>query len=273
MHPFLRVLLLVSVAGAHALAQTPKAPPTRVVSTAGAWTNGTTLVIRGTQPDAGSELVTTAAGDLLIECDNGKQFLYSCKGGCRVKACRQDKSADVDVRELQVQPGFWQSLFAREPKQLVVAAARAGGNLSDAVLVQDARGVHWGPALSRVLEGRYCLRLASLTTSGSEQSGSVTIEWDRAVDPEGVAQAALKPGLYRAEKGTPAAGGTCQVDADGLPAWLLLTSANEFESVNAKWKQYQQSAGELERANAAPAIIATFRHAALASMADGSGTR
>jgi hypothetical protein len=161
----------------------------------------------------------------------------------------------------------------REPRELVVAAARAGGNLADAVLVQDARGVHLGPAFNRVLEGRYCVQLAALGTGIADQLRTITLDWDRAVDAEGIAQSDARPGLYRAEKGTPGAGGACKVDSDGAPAWVLLAPAGQFDSMNAKWKEYQQSAGELERANVAPSIVATFRHGALASLADSQATR
>ncbi len=269
MHSLLRVFLLVSVAGAHSLAQGPP----RVVSTTGTWTSGNTLVIRGTRLAPNSTLVATAKADLLIECGEGKHFVYSCEKDCKFIACGQGSTAGVETHSVNVSAGFWQSLMVREPKQLVVAAARAGGNLSDALLVQDAKGVHWGPALGRVLEGRYCLRLAPLTTSGSSQSTTVTIDWDRAVDAEGIAQSEVKPGLYRAEKGTPGAGNICQVDTDGVPAWVLLAAANQFGSLSTQWKQHQQSAGELERANVAPSIVATFRQAALASLADSQSNR
>ena len=270
MNSFLRTLALVSVMVAHALAQGPP----RVVSTAGTWTSGGTLVIRGSRLAVNSTLETSGPGELLVECSEDRHFVYSCSKACEFNACSAGPTPDVKVQTVKVgATGFWQALIAREPKQFVVAAARAGGNLSDALLVHDATGVHWAPAFARVLEGRYCLRLAPLTTGGSSQPTTVTVAWDRAVDAEGIAQSEVKPGLYRAEKGAPGAANSCQVDSDGVPAWVLLAAPSQFESLSTQWKQYQQSAGELERANVAPSIVATFRQAALASLADSQSSR
>ena len=271
MNSLLRAVALVSVTVAHGSAQVGR-PQARVVSTTGAWTNQDRLLIRGARPEIGTSIDATNAAELLVECGDAGHFRYACSAGCQVQVC-EAPPAGVTRTRVDVERGFFDSLIRREPRELVVAAARAGGNLSDAVLVQDARGVHLGPAFNRVLEGRYCVQLASLGTGSADPPSTLTVEWDRAVDAEGIAQSDARPGLYRAEKGTPGADGACALDSDGVPAWVLLTPADQLASVNAKWKEYQQSAGELERANAAPSIVATFRHGALASLADSQAAR
>jgi hypothetical protein len=158
--------------------------------------------------------------------------------------------------------------MTREPKQLVMAAARSGGNPNDAVVALDERGVHWGPALMRVLEGRYCLQLSQLPAGTSGGDATALLDWDRAVDAEGVASTpGVSPGLHALQKGSPGSNGSCEFDADGTTAWVLVVPAPEFQRLDAAWKQQAVSIADLERGGISLATATTVRHAVLADLA------
>ena len=156
----------------------------------------------------GDPLTARNAGDLVLNCPGGIALTYSCRAEtCRVNACTDSAPPGVTIHRAGLLRGFADgltALFMREPKEPVIAAARAGGNPSDAVVLQREGGVHLGPALTRVLEGRYCFRLSSLPLGGSPPT-SVTLDWDRVVDADGVAKApSLRPGLTRSKRVRPA---------------------------------------------------------------------
>jgi hypothetical protein len=149
-----------------------------------------------------------------------------------------------------------------------MAVSRAGGSPSDAVLLQDAKGVHWGPALIRVLEGRYCFRVTSLPAGNSAPTvRTFTIEWDRDVDAEGaVTVVGLTPGSYWLEKGKPSST-SCIVDQDATPAWVLITAATNFARANTDWKQGQSFLNSLE-GDLGLSASTTLRRALLSSIED-----
>jgi len=258
------------VATCLAAQQDQKSTPRRVVSADVAWTHdrGKPL-LRGVMVQENELLSADAPGDVSIECNDGVR-VYSCPKACSAGACAD--TMNNGTTHLVKLGRYWDALVRREPREPALAAARAGGNPSDAVVAVDDRGIHWGPALTRVLEGRYCL-MSSLLPQGSAPAQSVVIEWDRATDPEGVVPSStIGPGLYSVQKGTPN-GGACQVDADGTSAWVLVVRRSDFAGIDAEWKKQAASSTELERAGASISTVSAVRHAILAGLADSIAAR
>lgn len=227
----------------------------------------------GEMIDLGVELVGRKPNnDLILKCPTPPGAVsYSCRGEtCRVKACELN-APGVTVHQLGMLARLSEWLgagFEREPVEAVIAAARAGGNPTDAVVLLDARGVHWGPTLTRVLEGRSCFRLSALPARSPNQSRSFELDWDRAIDSEGIAPiAGMTPGLYAFEKGDSTVGGTCARDPDATPAWVLVAPGSDFERLTAEWKQRAASIGQLEASGAGLSVITAARHGALADLA------
>jgi hypothetical protein len=245
----------------------------RVVSTAGAWSSDGKLVVRGSQVALERELATQAGGDVLLDCRDAGQLVYSCRGACKIRPCGP-VAPGVAVHPVKIERGLWAWLFEREPTEPVVAAVRTGGNPSDAVLRADAKGVHFGAALSRVVEGRYCLSVQRLPADSRGPVATVAIDWDRRVDPTGtVAAPALAPGLYTLERGEPAADGTCRVDPDTTIAWVLVASDASFERLNAEWTRQVAALTELGQTDVSSSVIAAVRHAILAGLAESAKGR
>ena len=231
----------------------------------------------GATINPGDEVVARGAGELELSCLKPDRLLlvYSCRSQtCRVRACEL-AGEGIEVRKpirlagsLPWLPDSLERLFFRRPNPPpVIAAARAGGNPSDAVLLQDARGVHWGAALTRILEGRVCFRLMPLPES-SNRALTFAFDWDRAVDAEGISSVpAVAPGLYTLEKGVAGAGGACQRDPEAVPAWVLVVQGADFARLNPEWQQRLTSIDDLERAGATLAAVTTIRQAALADLA------
>jgi hypothetical protein len=242
----------------------------RVLSADSGWTANGQRLLRGMTIDSKSTLASDAIGDLILECDQGTLYYKCTTSKCeKVEFCPKEpvKNAGVEIRPIGLRARL-SALLTREPREPVLAAARAGGDPNDAVLLLDERGVHWGPALARVLEGKYCLRLEPVPSSATPPR-SVTIDWDRALDSEGVGAAAgVQPGLYSLQKGTPAIGGACQADTDGTTAWVLIASGKEFPTLNATWKEQAAVAADLERSGATRSSVTAVRHTALAGLAD-----
>jgi hypothetical protein len=251
-----------------------------VISAGGGWLWQGHLLARGTPLDQKATVTgNAAAGELIVECPNLGWISYSCKrkdGSCDVSMCAVNVP-DVNSQRM----GEWYNprrlttaLFQREPKEGVTLGVRSGGNPADAVLLQNAQGVHWGPALNRVIEGRYCLRLNPLPAPARPASQVFPLEWDRDTDPEGFGQASsLAPGLYTLNKGKPGAGGGCNVDPDETAAWVLIAVEPQFAQLNAQWKEKATDLAQLERAGTPPSVMANLRHAVLAALADGAASR
>lgn len=223
-------------------------------------------------------LVAGRGGDLLLACIE-KSWRYTCVStSCEAIACSPDTSGGMRVREWSFPPtpsvrvgepnlidGLWARLLKRTPRGVVVAAARGLGDPIDAVLLQDSRGVHWAPALSGVLEGSLCLRVERVPVSGSSSSVA-TLQWDRRPDSAISANPRLSRGLYAVVKGTPAGDGSCQVDGNADPAWVLIVSGDEFPRLSREWAVHEAGVAELENNGAAPVILATIRRLVLASL-------
>jgi hypothetical protein len=218
-------------------------------------------------------IVAREPGELELSCTiKGEEIIlvYSCRSQtCRASVC-DTIGEGMEVRRAGLLRGLrdWLSARAtREPSLPVIAAARAGGGPSDAVLLQDARGIHWGPALNRVLEGRSCFRLSPLP---EKPNATITfaIDWDRAVDPAGVVRVPdVAAGLYALEKGTAATTGNCGRDPDAAAAWVLIVSAADFARLNGEWGEQRKSIAALEQEGLSPAATMNIRHAALAYLA------
>lgn len=161
--------------------------------------------------------------------------------------------------------------MTREPREITTLGVRGGGNPADALLLMDAKGVHWGPALARVLEGHYCLRLTPLPTGTARV---LTIDWDRATDAEGIVRApGVVAGIYSLDKGTPGGAGACAVESDAKAAWVVIAGEAQFNRENPGWKQRSAEIAQLERSDAGPDAAATLRHALLASLADSTASK
>ena len=225
---------------------------------------------------AGETLSSKEANqDAIVDCKSAGWFAYTClTPACSVKVCskaiqggesrRVDPSGQTPARSLS------DALFARSQTLFVNAAVRGGREPNDAVLFEDAQGVHWGPALKRVLEGEYCFRLTRLPPAGARPQ-VFSLKWDRRKDPEGVmAVPGATPGTYTLEKGAPDGSG-CRVDADAAPAWILIARAPDFSRIEAQWKQDSAWTDRLDESGASQLVVVTVRRALLASLADAPG--
>lgn len=226
-------------------------------------------VVRGAALPATEDLKGSAgATDLMLDCGPLGWQVYSCSVACLVPVC---SGAQKGVTMQRVNPGLVQSgltdsltaWFKRELQKPVTLGVRGGGNPVDSVVLSDARGVHWAPALRRVLEGAICFRL-SLLPDGPVQT--VQLNWDRTVDAEGLA-AGLRPGAYRVRKGVPAAG-ACKLDEDGTAAWVVVAPAAKFPALEADWKRQGVNFEQLIAEGASPSVVSIVRHAVLAGYAE-----
>jgi len=246
-----------------------------VVNADSGWNGAKGQLVRGGRLEVNQTLTATKSGELLVQCSDLRLMSYSCRlNPCTVQACVTQKAPGLDVREVELRKagiGFlqWDRLTSRQPRSPIFAAARAGGNPNDAVLRQEGESVHFGPALTRVLEGQYCLRIRELPVESSAPPRVVTLTWDRAVEPEGMASVpGLRPGLYTLEVGAPESGGACRVDAEQVPAWVLTAPDSSYGNVNRQWRDALPGLAELDRGGASQALLITLRHAALATLAE-----
>jgi hypothetical protein len=259
-----------------ALSLFAQSQPPRLVSSGKGWLIDGHLTTRGTVlPETSVVSGTVNDGELIVECPKG-WIQYMCGDKCRFPPCF-DKTdtkpavGKITVKELGMGSRFLNALVVREPKDVVTLGVRAGGNPSDALLLEDARGVHWGPALNRVLEGHYCLRLIPLP-SGPVRTFS--LDWDRSSDSEGVGAAPnLTGGVYSLQKGTPGSGSACTVDPDSVPAWVTILSQDQYANAIAVWKTESARITQIERSRAGPDAAAILRHAVLASLADSTASQ
>ena len=158
-----------------------------------------------------------------------------------------------------------------------MAVTRSAGGPADAVLLQTAQGIHFGPSLARVVEGQYCLRLSRLPLNASQPARAFTLDWDRASDAEGIAHgSALPAGTYLLEKGAPAGSSknsACVTDSEAQPSWVVIAPESRFARANQDWNSKQKAFDELERSGASAALLETLRHALLASISDSVEAR
>jgi hypothetical protein len=245
-----------------------------VITAQPGWSIGKKTLQRGDPLPAFADLIGTAeAGDLVLKCGQAGWYAYNCGGkSCRVPVCAAQVAG---VKVTRSDPGVpvWRekadlmllALMGHEPKDAPTLGVRGGGNPSEAVLVQTIQGVHWGPALNRVLEGRYCFRLSSLPAGPSK---TFTLDWDRSVASEGIASVpGLTPGLYSLDKGS-RPDGSCDFDPDATPAWVIVASERDFKRVGEQWKESAAWFQQIEQSGAGPAVVVTAHHAALAFLAD-----
>jgi hypothetical protein len=252
---------------------------------------------RGDTVAVGVELRGTGAGELLLHCGSLGLVSYACTASsCRVSTCSMSGDGITAHRwtlpladAAQAGPitsaasgghaptggksgaprGFWDWLLTREPEEHIIAAARAGGNPTDAVILQDERGLHLGPALTRILEGRVCVRLSSVPDSGSRAPRVLSLDWDRSVDADGIARSErLTPGLYTLEKGNPDPGTGCPADPDAAPVWVLVAPRADFDRLSAAWKQQAPTLADIEHAGVGAPVVRTVRHGVLAWLAE-----
>ncbi|HYI96940.1 MAG TPA: hypothetical protein VEX68_25580 [Bryobacteraceae bacterium] len=208
--------------------------------------------------------------NLVLECKKA-WLAYSCRNvPCKVTPCVTAASGEVYVRKIDP-PTFvaglstkLEALWKRKARAPVTLAARAGGSPNDAFLLQDERGVHWGPSLHRVLEGKYCFRLSHLWKD--VELKTFTFEWDRGVDPEGIAKVGdLAPGGYLLEKGL---NGSCTPDPESLPAWVVIAAPDGFAKLNPEWQKSAKWLEQLSSEGASVATVTTARQGVLATMAE-----
>jgi hypothetical protein len=261
---FCSLVFLIALASDCAFAQ---AAPYVVVSAGKGWRVNGTLAQRGKALADSDKVSATgeSAGQLIIDCKRA-WVVYSCRDNCQGPPCLNKTNAapkDILSEDLGPFAQFTEKFLRREPRETAVLGVRAGGNPTDAVLQLEPKGVHWGPALGRVLEGRYCFRLTPLPTGAAR---NFAMEWDRSVEPEGIAAVPnLTPGVYSMQKGTPQSGGACELDPESTPAWVAIAAAQKFLAINAEWKLRSSDISQVERSSAGPAAAALLRHAVLAS--------
>lgn len=223
------------------------------------------LVVRGDRLRPDEEIHGgKETGDLLLDCGDKGWRTQSCvTESCAKRACNEQDSEQVS-KLLHLAS----ALFLRsEPEEPATLGVRGGGNPSDAVVLQDSKGVHWGPALTRVLEGRYCFRVEALPLQSPGQPHQFALDWDRSVEGEGLAQVPdLAPGLDLLEKGTPETSGACTINPDGAAAWIVIAAAPAFDKLNAQWKAEQAQLDRMQRSGASLPVVIALRHAALAAL-------
>jgi hypothetical protein len=267
------------------LAGQPTPPAIRVVNAEKGWIAGSKPVTRGDSLLANADLTALDTGDLTLDCGAPGWISYSCRiGRCRVQACSLKAPGldihRVDIRAagfLQVPANLWTALFTREPRTAVMAVTRSAGSPSDAVLLQNAHGIHFGPSMARVVEGQYCLRLSRLPRNPSQPVRVFTLDWDRTSDAEGIVRgAALPAGTYLLEKGTSPANSKnsgCVADSEAQPSWVVIAPESRFARAHQDWNSKQKAFDELERSGASAALLDTLRHALLASISDSVEAR
>lgn len=259
-------------------------PAIRVVNAERGWLVGSKPIARGDSLPANTELSAQDTGDLTLDCGTPGWISYSCRSGrCRVQACSLSAPGldihRVDIRAagfLQGPANLWTSLFTREPRTAVMAVTRSTGSPSDAVLLQTAQGIHFGPSLARVVEGQYCLRLSRLPRNPSQPTRAFTLDWDRTADAEGIVRgSALPAGTYLLEKGTPISSKNvgCVADSEAQPSWVVIAPEGRFARANQDWNSKQKAFDDLERSGASAALLDTLRHALLASISDSVEAR
>jgi len=288
------LLISCALASSLLLAQTAKGksePAARVILAEKGWSADGRTVTRGTSLSAQDVLTGTAnATALLLECGQAGWLVYECGGRpCRIPVCapkvdgvivqRSDpggagsRTADpirgpVATAGVPESRTLFASLFSRQPQSPVTLGVRSGGNPSDAVILQNAQGIHWGPALNRVLEGHLCFRIGNIPASGGPMP-AFSLDWDRSIDSEGVAAVpAVRPGLHEMGKGVPGPGGNCSADPDATAAWILVAAESDFPRVSAEWKANAAWFSQLEQSGSDPSVVSTVRHAVLAYLAD-----
>jgi hypothetical protein len=228
------------------------------------------------EPVKDQRLTGTKGAEILIDCGT-RLLLYVCKvENCTAIACTFPDGKNVrdpEVKEWSFKPtrsrrfeSWLDTFLRREPTSAPVAAARTLGGPADAVVLQDAKGIHWAPALAGVLEGNYCLVLRALPSSG--QTWTTNLQWDRRREPDGLAPIpGLRPGLYELRKG-PAAGGTCQPDPNEDAGWVLVAGSADFPQLEAEWRSHAASIETLEQSGTSPHLISTLRRVVLAGLAE-----
>ena len=244
----------------------------KVISADDGWTADAKKLTRGRELPASAIVVfakpsTGKASALVLDCPGEGIHFYSCPtGSCKPSICGEKADG---VLKLSAESGHGplkriSTLFEeREPRNYVTAAARAGGSPTDALLLSDSRGIHWGPALRRVLEGRYCLILNHL---GKQQAAKTfIINWDSALDPQGITAASgLAPGGYGLEKGL---GEVCKADPESVSSWVVIAPESEFKELSADWSRTLVSLDKLSDVSSLSTVTAA-RHAFMASMAE-----
>jgi hypothetical protein len=159
---------------------------------------------------------------------------------------------------------FVKNFLVREASSPAILAARGTGGTNDAVLLQDEKGVHWGPAFRRVLEGSHCFRVTHLGSAGSTHT--FNIQWDRRVNTEGAVPVQdLTPGGYLLVQGR---GDTCAADPDADPAWVVIAPSSRFPELEAEWQKTEEWVDMLDAQDADSPTLTTVRHAVLAAMAE-----
>jgi len=253
------------------VAALPAQDQATVVSAGKGWTYNGKVLLRGQVIDKEHQLsADMPAGELLLDCPRAL-IRYVCDSRCNVLVCVGQSSAAHIVEFPAWAKSVVRPFLRLEPREVAALGVRGGGNPVDALLLMDVRGVHWGPALARVLEGRYCLRLTPLP-SGTARV--FTIDWDRATDAEGVTPApGVAAGIYSLDKGTPGAPGVCTLENDARAAWVVVAPEAQFNRVNPGWKQRSAEIAQLERSDAGPDAAATLRHAVLASLSDSVASK
>ncbi|MBV9265909.1 MAG: hypothetical protein JO061_07060 [Acidobacteriaceae bacterium] len=255
---------------------------TAVVVTAGkSWSAGGRKLSRGQTLAPGTELNQSGneSSDLILDCGSAGWLSYSClQLPCTVHSCQLGSGAvrvlRVDLRagnNGSTSPGhsWFPSLFRREPASVVVLGIREGGQVTDAVVAESGSTVHLGPALNRVLEGKYCFRFTPLPPGNPAASKEATLDWDRSADAEGVLEVpGIEPGLYAVQKSSSEASGACTFKSDANSAWVLVASTSDFPRLRSEWKDFTERIREIEREGASPTVLLTLRHAALAHLAD-----
>jgi hypothetical protein len=258
----------------------------RVIGGGKGWLYNGRELARNQRVPVTATLSGTGATDLVLDCGQSGWYAYSCGGStCRVPVC-SSKVDGVVVR--RVDPYAWSgpahkatlgemlhSFFEREPKSAETLGVRASGSPNDALVMAASEGIHWGPALNRVLEGRYCFDLMRLPVAAREVTQTFTIDWNREVDREGVARVLdVKPGTYIITKGRPDVDGPCHFDdAESGAAWVVVVPQARFESLSSQWKSYSTGLRQLEQSGTSPDVVATVRHAVLSSLADSIGNQ
>jgi hypothetical protein len=261
-----RILFLALGVAGLGLGQAPPEPNVRVISATGKWMLAGKVLARRDTLRSGDVVHLDGTGSLLVECD--RRELYSYSSPCPAPSCNVTVCAKDGPAAGKTLGSNWtvSGLLTREPRDPVVAAGRAGGNPNDAVVLADERGVHWGPALARVLEGETCLRVTPVAAT-APSTRTVRFDWDRARDDLGTPPTPAPPsGLYEIQKG--AAGAACAADPDATPVWVLIVPAAQFERANGAWTTAAADVARFQNDGVPLPALVALRRATLAFLDD-----
>jgi hypothetical protein len=214
---------------------------------------------------------TADFGHLVLDCGKLGWIHYAHEGFYNLTPCdprevgqRVDKGRETG-QTAQNASSFLDYLSRSQGHFIFFGSRGSGGDPNDGVVLLKNGELHLGPVLLRVLEGEYCLGLKSLNALDLPER-DLHLKWDRSDEPEGLVKALeVTTGVYRLEKKI-LDEGVCSSDPTSSPAWVLITSESDFNSLRSRWNDNRSWFQDLSDRD--PAVLLTIKHAAIAQLSE-----